>query len=252
MDSDSHAPLLADVESSVAGLSQAHLCSRCTGELDSPEHRSTFETTPRHVFMSVAILFCIIIFGLLVGHFVVGHRPNVLTVFIVIWTDVTLVILAVLLNKGRRCHVQTKLGRTVTQIRALCALAVSWSFLVIGMLSEENSSDICRWRYNADCRALFTAAHVFVWLLIATLFAAAYATYRRAVAIHGSTMVPPSWTAHGSCLASFWCSRERGNYQDLEGFSASFPDDYALCYFLNVFEYIEMCVFYGSEPSGFK
>ncbi|KAJ7359208.1 hypothetical protein DFH08DRAFT_845407 [Mycena albidolilacea] len=214
MDSE-NAPLLLDDENETnhiqahanqpsAGRSQAqHLCSRCENELDS----QSFKTTPRHLLIFAAILFCIIIFSLFVGHMAVEptamyfrngrafyvpaeKRANVITVFAAIWTQGTLGVLLLLLCMGRRRHSHHKLSRTVTQIRVLCALAVSWLFLMAGIVTLHTSTGSrCGW--NGDCQRLFFAAHAFSWILIVTLFSAAYATYRRAVTVHGTELVRP-------------------------------------------------------------
>ncbi|KAF7344562.1 hypothetical protein MSAN_01938200 [Mycena sanguinolenta] len=192
MDSE-NAPLLLNDENQVnanqsnAGRSHQHLCSRCSNELDS------YKTTLRHVLLYAALLWCILVFSLLVGHMAVGERPNVITVFVAIWTHVTLVVLIVLLCVGRARYAHHKLGRTVTQIRVLCALGVSWLLLMAGIITlNVNPNSMCGWYNRGDCRKLFYAAHAFSWILVVTLFSAAYATYRRAVAIHGTTMtIPP-------------------------------------------------------------
>ncbi|KAJ7792415.1 hypothetical protein B0H14DRAFT_2931411 [Mycena olivaceomarginata] len=124
----------------------------------------------------------------------VGEKPNVITVFATIWTHVTIGVLFLLLWLGRRCYSHHRLGRTVTQIHVLCALAVSWLFLMAGIITlNTNTNSMCGWHwYNrSDCRRLFYAAHAFSWILIITLFSAAYATYRRAVAVHGTELVRP-------------------------------------------------------------
>ncbi|KAF8190298.1 hypothetical protein K438DRAFT_921354 [Mycena galopus ATCC 62051] len=182
MDSE-NAPLLLnhEHEGNVAhgnhantGRSQAeHLCSSCSGNLDS---RKTSQTTLRHVLIFAAFLWCIVIFSLLVAHMAVGEKPTVFTVFVAIWTHVTLAVLIVLLCMGRRRHSHHKLGRTVTQIRVLCALGVSWTLLMAGIITLNTDADaMCRsygWRYNSytsdDCRKLFYAAHAFSWVLIVT------------------------------------------------------------------------------------
>ncbi|KAF7360404.1 hypothetical protein MVEN_00770300 [Mycena venus] len=167
---------------------QQHLCSRCACEVDS----DSYKITPRHILIFAAIVWCLTIFSLLVGHMAVGERPKFTTVFVTIWTFVTLPILLVLLIMGHRRHSRHKLGRTVTQIRVLCALAVSWLLLVTGLITlNANPSSTCGWWNRGDCRKLLTAAHAFSWILIVTLFSAAYATYRRAVSLHGTAMVLP-------------------------------------------------------------
>ncbi|KAJ7169136.1 hypothetical protein C8R43DRAFT_119063 [Mycena crocata] len=89
---------------------------------------------------------------------------------------------------GRRHQSHHKLSRTVVQTYVLCALGFPWIFFVLGVVSLNSSGDICGW--NRRSCGLFTAAHFLSWVLVVVLFSAAYATYRRAVAFHGSTIVP--------------------------------------------------------------
>ncbi|KAJ6488053.1 hypothetical protein C8R45DRAFT_264759 [Mycena sanguinolenta] len=143
--------------------------------------------------LAAALLWCILVFSLLVGHMAVGDKPNVISVFVAIWTIVTFAVLIVLLCVGSSRYSGYKLGRTVTQIHVLCALGVSWLLLMAGIITmNANPNSMCGRYYRGDCRKLFYAAHAFSWILTITLFSAAYATYRRAVAIHGATMtIPP-------------------------------------------------------------
>ncbi|KAJ7666268.1 hypothetical protein DFH06DRAFT_1386413 [Mycena polygramma] len=208
MDCETQA-LLADIatrdnESMNAGAfqSQEHLCTRCSCELNSKTSpkSSSCQTNSRLILFCVAILFSVIIFALLVAQMAVAS-VSVIGIFVVIWTDVTITTLAVLLHMGRRRNAHRKLGRTVTQIRLLSALGVSWLLLMVGMIVQNPHRSVCggRW-YDIDSCGLFTSAHVFSWLLIVTLFSAAFATYRKAVATHGTDMVPlpsppliPAW-----------------------------------------------------------
>ncbi|KAJ6488045.1 hypothetical protein C8R45DRAFT_264525 [Mycena sanguinolenta] len=185
--------------------SQPHLCKRCMCEVESGvhAHRKPFEMTIRVILMAVACLLCILIFALVVGHMAVGEKPNTITVFLSIWTHVTLGAICVLLYMGHH-HSDHKLGRTVTQIRVLCALGVSWIFLLLAILGVQFTRDAICYRYWNDgaCLGLFIATHVFSWFLMFTLFASAYATYRRAIAIHGVALVSlpkvvPAWRLSG-------------------------------------------------------
>ncbi|KAJ6588822.1 hypothetical protein B0H19DRAFT_1101300 [Mycena capillaripes] len=195
MDSENQ-PLLADVEAPAdAGRSEPqaqHICSRCSSEMGIQRESGDFSITWRHILIFVAIMFSGIIFTLFVLQMKI-HEPNVLTVLVTVWTGVTNTILVVLLYMGGR-H-KSKLGRTVTQIQALCALGFSWILLMLGMITQNGNPEICGWNFRA-CD-LYTTAHVFSWFLIVILFGAAYATYRRAVKIHGSTPIPvppvPAW-----------------------------------------------------------
>ncbi|KAJ7157510.1 hypothetical protein C8R43DRAFT_996695 [Mycena crocata] len=87
---------------------------------------------------------------------------------------------------GRRRNTSRKLGRTVVQIRLICALGFSWIIFIIAMLGLNKMA--CGWS-GATC-ILFTMDHVLAWFLSTALFSAAWATYRRAVTIHGTNMVP--------------------------------------------------------------
>ncbi|KAJ6588821.1 hypothetical protein B0H19DRAFT_1057937 [Mycena capillaripes] len=182
MDSENQ-PLLADVEvhndHPNAGHSPSQqLCSRCSSHLDSKSDSADHKMILRHILFAVAILLSVTIFSLLVAQMAVNSP------------DVTVSILAVLLHMGRRRNFHRKLGRTVTQIRVLCALAISWILLLVGMIAMNSSPSICgRW-WNADSCALYSSAHGLAWVLVVVLFAAAYATYRRAVAMHGTVMMP--------------------------------------------------------------
>ncbi|KAF7344558.1 hypothetical protein MSAN_01937700 [Mycena sanguinolenta] len=164
-----------------------HLCNRCSNELHF------CKPTLRHILILAALTWYILLFGLLIGHMV----TDVITVFVTIWARVTLAVLIVLLFVGRRCY-SHKLGRTVNQIRALCALGASWLLLMAGII-------VLNVNTNADFM-VFYAAHAFAWILTVTLFSAAYATYRRAIAVHGTTTTE-SATSYGSCLAAFWRCR---------------------------------------------
>ncbi|KAJ7266947.1 hypothetical protein B0H12DRAFT_140932 [Mycena haematopus] len=209
MAKDNLEPMAKDNLDPNATPSQTHLCSQCMREVQSAEPRTALKLSGRFVLMSAAALLCILIFALVVAHLAIGERPNVITVFVPIWSDVTAAVVLVLLYVGRR-HSHHRLGRTLTQIRVLCALGVSWLLVLHALTTTQTSPNICHryWNHNRDtnraCRGLFTAAHVFAWVLTITLFSAAYATYRRAVAIHGTAVVPvpepvvvPAWRLSG-------------------------------------------------------
>ncbi|KAJ7185535.1 hypothetical protein C8R46DRAFT_381609 [Mycena filopes] len=196
MDSDTQ-PLLADHDDVEANLvhehdskagpshQHEHLCTRCSAELNS--NRTPSKWTPRHILLLVAIFLSCLIFSLFVAQMAVNERAGVHRVFVVIWTDVTATLLILLLYFGGRRHSHRKLNRTAVQIRVLCVLGLSWLALMAGIISDNVDRRACGW---SDSCGLFTAAHVFSWLLIVVLFSAAYATYRRAVTIHGSALVP--------------------------------------------------------------
>ncbi|KAK7039517.1 hypothetical protein R3P38DRAFT_480908 [Favolaschia claudopus] len=174
------------VDDSNAGRSQAHICSRCASEMDSSP------LTARHILIVLAVFWCILIFSLIVGHMAVGERANVVSVFVAIWTHVTLAVLILLLCLGRRRYSHLRLSRTVSQIRVLCGLATSWLLLMCGIITlTANPDSMCGYWNRGDCRRLFYAAHAFSWILIVTLFSAAFATYRRAVKLYGKTKVMP-------------------------------------------------------------
>ncbi|KAJ7117476.1 hypothetical protein C8R44DRAFT_790804 [Mycena epipterygia] len=121
--------------------------------------------------------------------------PSVLQIFVALWLYATVTLLAILLFMGRRQESSPMLGRTIVQIRALCALACSWIIFMVAMATQ-NGMACERWSWAADATCgLFTTVHVLSWFLIFVLFAAAYATYSRAVTIHGVQVMVlvPAW-----------------------------------------------------------
>ncbi|KAJ7117489.1 hypothetical protein C8R44DRAFT_854368 [Mycena epipterygia] len=114
--------------------------------------------------------------------------PSILQTFVALWTDVTVIVLAVLLYMGRHREPRPKLGHAIVQIRVLCALACSWIIFLVAMISQNGIA--CGWGFSHATCGLFTTVHVLSWFLLFVLFAAAYATYHRAVTIHGTVMVP--------------------------------------------------------------
>ncbi|KAJ7079034.1 hypothetical protein C8R43DRAFT_1053208 [Mycena crocata] len=197
MDSDTQ-PLLADVDyhikhqdSRARHESQPQrFCARCSSELEANrELKTSFGI--RHGSIFLAIVLCVIMFILAVSEMSTTwwfRSPSILHIFVAIWTDVTITVLAVLLYMGRRRNVSHKLGRTIVQIRVLCALGFSWIVFIFAMIALNHEA--CRWRSSGATCALFTIDHVLAWLLSITLFSTAWATYRRAINIHGTHMVP--------------------------------------------------------------
>ncbi|KAJ7117474.1 hypothetical protein C8R44DRAFT_790795 [Mycena epipterygia] len=200
-------PLLADadlgpvpVDRSDAGRSQPHhFCAHCSSHLESQDYRRFNSWTHRHSLITAAIVLCCIMFALSVAEMCTVRRftsPSVLQVFVSLWLYVTVSLLAVLLFMGRRQESSPMLGRTIVQIRVLCALACSWIIFMIAMATQngtacERYSAFSRWGWASDATCgLFTTVHVLSWFLFLILFAAAYATYRRAVTIHGAVLVP--------------------------------------------------------------
>ncbi|KAK7039513.1 hypothetical protein R3P38DRAFT_3181263 [Favolaschia claudopus] len=176
------------IEQSSAGRSedqQEHLCHRCAAN-------DSGKLTLRLFLTCVAMFWCMIIFALDIGHMSIG-RPTFVSVFVAIWADVTLSLLIILLYFGRRRYADHPLNRTVTQIKVLGALAISWLLLMAPIINTNVQTEDGErlWSYNHDCTRLFTAAHAFAWVLIVTLLLAAYATYRRAVKLHGTDEVAP-------------------------------------------------------------
>ncbi|KAJ7699041.1 hypothetical protein B0H17DRAFT_1049975 [Mycena rosella] len=188
-------PLLVDAPPStdVDNGQLQHYCARCSSQLES--HQDNKESQPwtmRHSLIIVAIILSSVIFIFSVVEMSTGRvfrGPSILQIFVVIWTDMTITFLALLLYMGRRRQAgRRKLGRTVAQVRVLCALASSWTIFMTIMMALNPRA--CGWYSNDVVCGLFTTIHVFTWFLIITLFWAAYATYRRAVTIHGTNMVP--------------------------------------------------------------
>ncbi|KAJ7464520.1 hypothetical protein FB451DRAFT_1403191 [Mycena latifolia] len=188
-------PLLADevshIHGNAGGTDPQHLCARCSSELESnQDYKGPKTGTLRRVLIIVALVlgsliffFDVLIMGL--GAF------SVLQLFIALWIDVTITTLGLLLYMGRRRKSPgngklARLGGTAAQIRVLCALGFSWILFISGTMKL--NARFCNWG-SVAC-GLFTTIDVLIWILMIVLFSAAYATYRRAVAIHGTNMVP--------------------------------------------------------------
>ncbi|KAK7024922.1 hypothetical protein R3P38DRAFT_2778906 [Favolaschia claudopus] len=184
-DADSTQPLLADIEANLGPQSpQHHLCSRCAGQLNAQSSSSAIQITWRVVLILLGIFLATTIFSLMTGGMAYDGDASILGIFTTIWTGVTVAVLSALLYAG--CRQGHKLGRTSKQIRILSALAISWIPFIIGMLAT--NQHFCYWS-DTYC-GLFTSAHVLTWLLVISLFGAAYATYRRALEVYGSNLVP--------------------------------------------------------------
>ncbi|KAF8216993.1 hypothetical protein K438DRAFT_1953871 [Mycena galopus ATCC 62051] len=193
MDSESQ-PLLADTEANLGnpGDSAAgsfpqpeHVCARCSAEMRSCDSKEA-KINWRLFLILMAIFLSCSVFSLVVTQMAEAANANFVGISVAIWTDVTIAVLTLLLYFGRRPG--HKLGLTYVQVRVLCALGLSWIFLIVGMVGTNHS--LCRWA-SVSC-GLFTSGHVLTWFLVITLFAAAYATYRQALTIHGTgtTIVP--------------------------------------------------------------
>ncbi|KAJ7289184.1 hypothetical protein C8J57DRAFT_1276943 [Mycena rebaudengoi] len=155
--------------------------------------------TPRNWLLSAAIFISTCIALLEVSDLAIAPEfgtSSTLPLVVVVWSTVTIAVLAVLVHVSRLSGSDRMLGRTTTHIFALGGLGVSWQSLVVAMPFHTNkeacSFDSAGRSYNnkvANC-ALFTTSHVLAWFLWITLFSAAFAIYRRAVSIHGKAMVP--------------------------------------------------------------
>ncbi|KAJ6456072.1 hypothetical protein C8R45DRAFT_580712 [Mycena sanguinolenta] len=229
MDSETQ-PLLTDTEANdnighsehshpTPSPQAEHLCARCSAQRE-PRNDKGGKITWRLVLLLLAIFFSVTMFNLVVAHMAVAGSASVVGVIVTLWTTSTIVVLGLLLYAGRRPG--HKLGRTAVQVYVLCALALTWictqkqlpwnlphlrvvwpPVLIVGVITQNVQE--CTWTrwgiHRASC-ALITSADVLTWFLVTTLFAAAYATYRRALAMHGkgttTVSVPvPTW-----CLAS--------------------------------------------------
>ncbi|KAJ7699030.1 hypothetical protein B0H17DRAFT_1049956 [Mycena rosella] len=133
MGSDSQ-PLLVDAPPStdVDNGQLQHYCACCSSQLES--HQDNKESQPwtmRHSLIIVAIILSSVIFIFSVVEMSTARifrGPSILQIFVVIWTDMTITYLALLLYMGRRRQAgRRKLGRTVAQVRVMCALASSWT-----------------------------------------------------------------------------------------------------------------------------
>ncbi|KAJ6456073.1 hypothetical protein C8R45DRAFT_1034832 [Mycena sanguinolenta] len=220
-------PLLTDIEANLSGPEHSHpapsppveqCCARCSAHLEPRTGNITF--TRRFILILLAIFFSVAIFSLVVAQMAEGRRASVIGVLTALWTSSTIIVLGLLLYAGRRPG--HKLGRTIVQVYVLCVLAFTCILLLVGIVSQNIS--ICArhsypvrwsngrttWHSYADSVGcgLFTTADVLTWFLVITcessssfcfdapdnlqVFGVAYATYRRAVTIHGNntTLVP--------------------------------------------------------------
>ncbi|KAJ6517798.1 hypothetical protein DFH09DRAFT_233093 [Mycena vulgaris] len=204
MDSDTE-PLIKVDASEGENASRSppqHFCARCSSELEShQDHKEPKPWTPRHILIIVAMVLSTLMFTFSVAEMATAYRfesPSILQVFVALWTDVTMSFLGLLLYMGLRHESRRKLGRTDVQIKAMSALAFSWIIFMLPMMAE--NPEACHgWRTTSETCGLFTTVHTLAWFLIIVLFGAAYATYRRAITIHGNRMVPlpaplvPAW-----------------------------------------------------------
>jgi len=173
-----------------------HFCARCSSELELQhgytDSKKKSNLRAKLIFVAIVLSFMIFAFAVAematAGYF---DSPTILQLFVALWTGVTITILSFLLYMGCRRpspdQSRHPLGRTPIQIYILCALAVTWIIFMIAMMTQ-NPVVCARWYGPVPC-GMFTTAHVLSWFLIIALFWAAYATYRRAVAIHGTSSV---------------------------------------------------------------
>ncbi|KAJ6530048.1 hypothetical protein DFH09DRAFT_1327009 [Mycena vulgaris] len=206
MDSDTEPLIKVDASEAenASRSSPQHFCARCSSELEShQDHKESKPWTPRHILIIVAMVLSTLIFTFSVAEMATAHRfesPSILQVFVALWTDVTVTFLGLLLYMGRRRESRRKLGRTDVQIKVMSALAFSWIIFMVAMMTQNREA--CHhnlWRPTSETCGFFTTVHILSWFLIIVLFGAAYATYRRAITIHGNRMVPlpaplvPAW-----------------------------------------------------------
>ncbi|KAJ7509728.1 hypothetical protein B0H11DRAFT_2270110 [Mycena galericulata] len=170
-----------------------HFCARCSEEL------ALYRGIPgppkisnrRRILILVAILLSILMFAFAVVVMSTPRRfgsPIVLQLFVAHWAVITIVFLGVLLYMGRRRETPHPMALTSVQIYVLIGLACSWIVFIIAMLTQ-NGTACHTWKYSHLTCGFFTTVHVLSWFLAIILFLAAYATYRRAVTIHGTALV---------------------------------------------------------------
>ncbi|KAJ7157517.1 hypothetical protein C8R43DRAFT_948908 [Mycena crocata] len=131
-----------------------HFCARC----------SSYKASETYGVRHVAIILSVVVFIFSVSEMSTAWGfgpPSILQLFVAIWADVTITVLVLLLHMGRRRNTSRKLGRTVVQIRLLCALGFSWIIFIIAMVGLNKMA--CGWS-GATC-ILFTMDHVLVWFL---------------------------------------------------------------------------------------
>ncbi|KAF7370262.1 hypothetical protein MSAN_00657300 [Mycena sanguinolenta] len=200
-------PLLTDVEANLGRPENSpsapdpqaeHVCARCSAQLE-PRNGKEVKITWRLILILLANFFAITMFSLVVAQMAEARRASVVGVLAALWATSTVVVLGLLLYTARRPG--HKLGRTIVQIYVLCALAFTWILSLVGMITQNTRE--CAWHWyrvswgngrmssghyvNTVSCALFTSADVLTWFLIITLLGAAYATYRRAITMHGTS-----------------------------------------------------------------
>ncbi|KAF7308244.1 hypothetical protein HMN09_00672300 [Mycena chlorophos] len=205
-DHEESQPLLGDIERDVEAQVEApvHVCARCASEIrggvafEDP-HRRHHRITARGLLLASSIIFCVVLFVLSIVNMATGYDFFVGELFVCLWAFFTEFVVATLIYAGwRRRKVgkfMLKLSKNTTQIAVLCLLALSWIPITTGTIIEANRA--CSWGWYREC-TLFVLVDIFVWFLMIALSGAAFATYRRAVKMHGRELVDnpnkiPAW-----------------------------------------------------------
>ncbi|KAJ7464529.1 hypothetical protein FB451DRAFT_1370284 [Mycena latifolia] len=149
---------------------------------------------------------------------------GIMQLFVALYSAATVTTLFILLRLGRRRGSQLTLARTTSQIYVMSGLGLTWigeqlygAGISLALLIYQGWFTCLlafpysfRRESSAAC-VTFVAVDILVGSLALALFWAAYAVYRRAVALHGATMVPipgpqplvPAWRlAHVSDTVS--------------------------------------------------
>ncbi|KAJ7066200.1 hypothetical protein C8F01DRAFT_696228 [Mycena amicta] len=198
-DSESQ-PLLGDLEAQIGtGNAEAerpvHVCARCASEIRAEHPNDGVRVPARTALIWIASVFSTTLFILSIVVMALSYRFYAGELFVCLWAFTTQTVLFALLYAGwpRRRRPLPKLSKATAQIKVLCLLAFSWMPLATGAIVESHQA--CTWGYL--CGA-FVWVDLLIWFLMIVLFGAAFATYRRAVKIHGKELVQnpnkiPAW-----------------------------------------------------------
>ncbi|KAF7315977.1 hypothetical protein MIND_00114700 [Mycena indigotica] len=207
VDAEVTQPLLSvgdhDVENQNANHGPVHVCARCATEMrggttvEDPNGPGV-KIHARGALLFVASALSLALFILSIVIMSMSYRKYFFVgeLFVCLWSFTTQVVLCALIYAGwpHRRKRMPKLSKTTAQIKVLCLLALSWIPLATGAIIETDDN-ACPW--DSIC-APFVLVNILIWFLMIALYGAAFATYRRAVKIHGKELVQnpqkiPAW-----------------------------------------------------------
>ncbi|KAF8216992.1 hypothetical protein K438DRAFT_1798120 [Mycena galopus ATCC 62051] len=190
----------------------SHHCTQCEdSESDSEEsysEKSTLSQPPlleygmswgrKLAYCATCISSCIFALSL-AEFFAAGHYnrfTGICQIFVAIYSVLTSLTMMILLLLGRTRGSRHTLARAVSQIYVLCGMGLTWIGVECTLVAI---NDKVYGRTSAWIYFVFVIENILCWSLFITMFGTAYATYRRAVTVHGDklvTVVEPvaAWT----------------------------------------------------------